>query len=261
MWRKINFNSSSSLYEIADKYVHFQVEGKIVQIPYCIVRFEYDKTPKPMARTTRYKNYAGKGTVDQIRKALIESASREKFNLKKATSNEITKFMITQGIGIDCSGFVFNILDQFLKANKKISLTNILLRYPGFKGRLERLLLQKNRVRRINAATLTNNLNTIKIEKVSGIKPGDILRLTHSDYYRGKHVALVVKVRKGYITYANSSEETEVKGPHFAKIKILNPHKGLDEQKWLEITQKGVNYQKYAFDPKRGDSVRRLYIL
>lgn len=246
------------LYDIANEYVHFELQGKIIKIPYCIVKFEDDDTRTPMARTSKDRNYAGKGTVDQIRSALVNTAFKEKFNLEKSSPEKITQFMITQGIGIDCSGFVYNVLDAYLKKEKNISLANILLRYPGILGKVERFFFKNNRVRRISAATLTSDLNTKLIKSVTDIRPGDLMRLTPPGYLRGKHIAIIIDVNEEYIIYAHSSEATSTKGPHFCRINIIDAKKGLEYQQWLEVTQEGRNYQHYAFNPKIGDSVRRL---
>ncbi len=246
---------------IANQYINFQVEGKQVKIPYCIVeQLGEKKYSYTMGRTDRYRNYAGKGTPEEIKKALYDSARKKSFDLKKGQSDEISRFMIKEGIGIDCSGFVYNILDSYLRQTKNISLDQLILRYYGVFGLLERLILKKNRVRRSSAATLTNSLNTIKIEKAKDAKPGDMIRLTHVNW-KGKHIVIIVSVNKTSIRYVNASEYTKIQGPHFGKIQIIDPDKGLEYQNWLEILRNGKNYGKEVFDPKRGDSLRRLKYL
>jgi len=58
-----------------------------------------------------------------------------------------------------------------------------------------------------------------------------------------------------------TSQYTKIQGARFGKIKIKDKNKGLEFQEWLEETKKGKNYGKDAFDPHRGDSVRRLKFL
>lgn len=244
-------------YQLASEYIDFEIAGKKILMPYCIVDLPYDRTKHPMGRTDKSHNYAGKGTPKQIEEVLVETAKRKAFDLQKAKPQEITRFMIYHGIGIDCSGFVYNILDTYLKRTKQVSLAKYIYRYPGIVGKLENLLLRKNRVRRSSAETLTNSLNTITIDKVKDIQPGDMIRLTHSDW-PGKHIAIIVDINKGYITYAMASEYMKIRGVHFGKIKILDNNKGLEKQYWLEKTYEGNDYRIDAYDPQRGDSVRRL---
>lgn len=252
------------LYQLANEYVNFEIEGKKVRIPYAIVSYAIKKygvgDDIHAATTGKFENYAGKGTPKQIREVLLSAARKEKFNVSKATSEEIYTFMESHGIGIDCSGFVYNILNGYLRKEKHKSLDTIILRYSGMLGKIERFVLKTNRVRRSNANTLTSNLNTVKIEKVKDMKPGDLIRLTHSDW-KGKHIAIIVNVNKNYVVYAMTSEYTKTKGSRFGKIKIIDPNKGLEVQRWEEVNKNGKNYGKDAFDPKRGDSVRRLKFL
>ncbi len=254
---------SNSLYELANEYINFRIGFKKINVPYAISSYAIKKygigSNIQAATTGKFENYSGKGTPNQIRKALINAAKKENFNLDKATSKDIYKFMESHGIGIDCSGFVYNILNTYLIKKENKSLDNIILRYKGVLGYFERFLLVKNRVRRSSANTLTNDLNTIKINKVKDIELADIIRLTHSDW-KGKHIAIIVDVNKKYITYAMSSEYTKIKGAHFGRIKIIDPDKSLEKQQWEELTKKGKNYGRDEFNPKRGDAVKRLRI-
>ena len=158
---------TNQLLNFANEYIDFYIDGKKVKIPYCIVTQKNDtKSSYTMARTDKYSNYAGKGNTDQIKKTLLNAAKNKHFDLISRKPEEITKFMISEGIGIDCSGFVFNILDKFLRTTHHISLNRLILRYPKILGRIELLMFGMNRVRRSSAAILTNDLNTIKIEKI-----------------------------------------------------------------------------------------------
>src|SRR4030042_7157871 len=154
-----------TLKPIADDYINFLVVGKRIQIPYCIVKTPKE-IPQPfdMARTDEYTNVAAKGTPEQIRKVLNACTRKNNFSLQKHSAQEITDFMVEKGIGIDCSGFVYHVLDRYIKKYRHNSLEKIIVRSPGLVGKIERWLLRKNRVRRISGTTLTSDLNTIKIK-------------------------------------------------------------------------------------------------
>jgi phosphoribosylformylglycinamidine (FGAM) synthase PurS component len=253
----------NSLYQFADEYINLEIEGKIINIPYSISKEGIKRAIGELSSagvTDRFANYGGKGTPKQIKELIFITAQKEHFSLKKATVEEITEFLLHHGIGVDCSGFVYNVLDQYLKKEKHKSLDTLVLRYSGIAGKLERFILQKNRVRRSSAVTLTNELNTIKIKKVKDIKPGDMIRFTHSDW-KGKHIGIIVAINEKLIVYAMSSQYTKTQGARFGKITIKDKNKGLEYQEWHEETKKGENYGKDAFDPSRGDSVRRLKYL
>jgi len=253
----------NSLYQFAHEYIYFEIVGKIITVPYSISKEGEKRAIGELSSagvTDRFANYGGKGTPKQIRELILNAAAKEHFNLQKATAKDIEDFMIQQGIGVDCSGFVYHVLDQYLKKEKKKSLDTLILRYPGVIGKIERFILQTNRVRRTSAATLTNDLNTIRIEKVKDIKPGDMIRVTHSDW-KGKHIIIIVEVNEKHITYAMTSQYTRKQGARFGIINIKDRNKGLEYQMWMEKTKKGRNYGEDAFDPRRGDSVRRLKFL
>jgi hypothetical protein len=252
---------TNNLYDIVNQYVNFEIAGKKFNIPYCMA---FDASEKPLTyhrgRTQRFKNYGGKGSPEQIRKALIKTAQKHNLNLTEASTEEIKKLMVQHGIGIDCSGFVYHVLDRYLRERYHTSLARHILRYPGAIGVLERIVLRPQRVRRCSAATLTSKLNTIEIELVKDMQPGDMIRLTHADW-KGKHIAIIVDVDAHYITYAAASEYTKDPDCHLAKIEIIDSTKGLEAQNWLEQTQDNKKYVHDAYDPTRGDSVRRLKYL
>jgi hypothetical protein len=248
----------SLLPQFVREYTDFSFEGKKVKVPYCIVAQlgdSYDS--QKVTRTSRFKHYAGKGNPEEIKKSTIEAAARDDFNLKNASSREIHQFMLNNGIGIDCSGFVYNVLDRYLWESQRQHLGRYIRLFPGIKGKLEQLLFSYKRIRRCSAKTLTSDLNTIEITRVKDMQPGDMIRFTLPTW-AGKHIAILTQVNAHQIIYAHSGERSKQKGPHTASILILNSQKDLSHQEWLEKHEDGSEYKSYAFHPEKGDSVRRL---
>jgi len=247
---------STNLRQIAEEYINFEVLGKRFSVPYAI---SHNPTPAYAGegRTSAHANYGGKGTPAEIRQTLIRVAKQSKFSLDTSSADQIRDFMVKHGIGVDCSGFVYNVLDEYLRASGQPGLAGRIRRFPGLKGRADSLLFRSRAVRRASASTLTSDLNTTHIEKAAEIKPGDMLRLTHASW-AGNHIAIVVEVTPKLITYAHSSVYTPVTGTHFGQIKIVDKSLGLEKQRWLEQTSDGKNYGQDAFVPARGDAVRRL---
>lgn len=54
--------------------------------------------------------WRGKGTPEQIVEATIKIAEIEKVNLTNASAEAIREFMLLHGLGVDCSGMVYNVL-------------------------------------------------------------------------------------------------------------------------------------------------------
>jgi len=199
------------------------ISGKKVRIPYWRNRLSLGGLRRIQGL------FGGKGTPLQIKRATVEKAEKSSTNLKKLSSDQIRKFMRQKRIGLDCSGFAFQILNflfpEFWRGLKMA---------PG---------KSTNPIRRFNAYALTSKENSTGIDKVKNLKPGDLISFS----WQGKidHVLTVVKVSENVIVYAHSSEKTKITGPHLGKIKIVDPEKGLDKQMWLERDRDGTLISKY----------------
>lgn len=243
------------------EYTEFEVAGKRVQIPYYL------------ARDQRWKiwSFSSKGTPKQIHQELAKKAKAARFDLEKATAEEIHQFMRDTKVGVDCSGFAYHVLDPLVKEKTGKGLGSWIRRYGGLKGTLEKYLLSYGRVRRIGTKELTKRLNSLVIRRIEDIRPGDLIRRVERQRQpsglRPRHIAVVVRVETEdngdlrAITYAHSSRETETYGPHLAKIEVVNPHGWLDQQRWLEKTKGGKDYGKVFFSSKYKSGDRRLRCL
>src|SRR5689334_13622892 len=126
------------LYSLADEYIHLKIAGKTINVPYSISKEGEKRAIGELSSagvTDRFANFGGKGTPRQVRELVVNAAKRENFDLQKASAEQVIQFMIKEGIGVDCSGFVYYILDQYLKKEKHKTLDTIILRYPGILGK------------------------------------------------------------------------------------------------------------------------------
>lgn len=242
------------LHETVNEYLNFTVAGKVVPIPYVLNRSRWN-----------FWRTSGKGLPENIKSELERDAISKKFDLSIMTEFEIYDFMRKRRIGIECSGFVFHVLNAYLKALKEVRLEDVLLRYRGILGLIERRLLKFQRHHRINAKTLTSELNTKLVERVNQIKVGDLIRM--SVKRSADHVLIVTDVmldsfgHVNKIMYAHSSSKTTKKrGPHIGEIIVTDDRLGVGDQNWLEESVNGLSYRQY-FHPEKGDSVRRLTML
>lgn len=215
----------STLVKFLKKFFNFKVFGKNVTIPYWI-----NKLDKEI-----YGPYGGKGTPEEILEATRKAAEAAKINLHKASLEEIHAFMKQNSIGLDCSGFAYQILDFLDHQKGGDGLENSVIGVGGGMG-----------IRKTNADSLTNNTNTLPVEDYLQVKAGDLLRLDG-----GGHVAVIVKSQKKEIVYAHISAKTKIEGIHLGKIEIIDQKRGLEDQIWSE---------KVSFRPNLGDGIRRLKI-
>ena len=114
-------------WEAVDRYLNLEVAGKKICCPYftnhagmCFIKamkmagIEEAERRKIMtvynSNQLPYGWFRGKGTPEQIEEATAGIAEMEEVDLEKATAAGIGEFMRVYGLGVDCSGFVYNVL-------------------------------------------------------------------------------------------------------------------------------------------------------
>lgn len=221
-----------------DNFFYLNIENKIVRIPYWRNKLNLKKVKRVQGP------FGGKGTPEQIKSATLQKAKKLNVDLRKMTAKQIEKFMRQNRIGIDCSGFVFQVLNQ-LK--------------PGFWKKLKKAPgKSSNPARRFNASAFTSDQNSIRVNgKISEIKVGDIIPVGLEN---GKitHVMVVVDTSPEEITYAHSSSKTQLEGPHLGKIIIEYPNEPLDKQRWEEELASGKSILSLAKEPLAKIGIRRI---
>lgn len=224
----------TSLKKFLDSYLNFKIVGKKVTLPYWMNKLEQGI----------YGPLGGKGTPEKLRELVIESAKESGLGLKKMSGEEIHLFMKEKRLGLDCSGFAYQILNFLDLERGGDGLENSVIGVNGQMG-----------ISKTNADTITNADNSFPIEGYQQIKAGDMIRLNG-----GKHIAVITEVNDKEIIYIHISAFTKVKGPHLDRIKIINPELDLGGQEWSEKVSNGANYKDGFFHPNLGDGIRRLKI-
>ena len=175
----------------------------------------------------------GKGTPEQIEEEALLFALREKVDLDSLSAEELKKFLLDHNLGIDCSGFVYHVLDRELAGIKKH------LKHPWIKNPLRKLIAKLRIVENTGVSTFNNDINTIEV-KLSDVKPGDLIIMMNTGLKNDLHHILVVhEVSENLIKYSHSFQfTTDGKYGHGIKqgeIKIIDSKKGLLDQEWNEI--------------------------
>lgn len=230
--------SSKALQELFFQYTHLPLGGKEIACPYWMNKL----------KSGLLGPFGGKGTPSQIVQAVEKAAAETGQDLKRMSEKEILNFMKRKKIGVDCSGFVFWMLNALDEEKGGDGILNDL---PEAKGSF----LPAGRA---NVKLLTSEKYTVPI-KLSQVQVGDLVRMA-----RGKHVLIIFKVVRTTgkvvaLQYAHSSDKTLLSGVHLGEIKILDENQGLEKQQWQETTLKGENYCQYFFS-QEGDGLRRLKI-
>jgi hypothetical protein len=218
-----------------DRYFNLNIGGKKVITPY----YRNSKM-----NTATLKVMAGKGSPDEIELETTIWAKVKGFDLNAATAEDIRKFMLKMKLGIECSGFVANVIDRYLhKTHKKGLIRFLKFTDQRLIAKLRRLLRP---IENINANTLTSDLNCERITNLNDIKPGDFIRCK-AKQSNSHHIGLITDVEKeeGVIKrfgYVNSNAEYEAEnGVRYGEVFITDPEGELKDQKWTDELN-GRNY-------------------
>ncbi|MFA6426909.1 MAG: hypothetical protein WCW16_00475 [Candidatus Magasanikbacteria bacterium] len=194
----------------------------------------------------------GKGNPQEIKEELKILSLREKIDLREFTPEQITKFMVDNHIGVDCSGLAYYILDAELKAHGKGSLKKN-LKFPFTKNPLRKLLTKLRPVENCGVSTLAHDTNGVSVD-IEDVQPGDMIVLLNGgprkDY---NHVMTVQRTGNNEqgtasVDYIHSfkypSDGQYNHGVREESIEITHPNSSLLEQRWNE--EKMREYAKSA---------------
>lgn len=219
--------------DLVNQYLYLKFNGKTVRTPY----FNNKRTRVRGA----LRVLVGKGSIIEIKEELKILSLREKVDLRNFSEEEITKFIINNNIGIDCSGLAYYILDTELKARGKKPLKKY-LKFPHVTNPLRKLLIKLRPAENCDVKTLADNRNSIEIN-LKDIQPGDIIILLNAglrhDY---NHVMIITKIEHPTINYVHSFQYSEDgkynHGVREEQIEIIDPNLPILKQHWKEEKMK-----------------------
>lgn len=217
--------------------------------------------------------YKGKGTPAQLQ-AWVNRFSQA--NPGQRTPQQWRQTLIDHGVGIECSGFAYYILDSFLaakglgrlwqylfiskgslleaydegRAPKGVTRQQIetgpdLITLKDFSKRWRKDPRRNTNVRRLVSAAATN-----PVRSVGAARPGDMLEMSGP---AGDHIGLIIQNNGQQMMYVDSVGY-ELKGVTHYPIKVINPASHIEDQDW---GADGAWYhQRYHFH-----GLRRLKVL
>jgi len=244
---------TESAQKIIENYKNLKIGNKTIPCPYFI-----NKGQKVRGAL---RVLIGKGSPKDIEEEVALMALKSKVNLKKMNEKEIAEFLVEKKIGLDCSGFVYHVMDAELAAKgKKLSKT---ITFPK-KGLLRKILTKLRPAENTSVAVLFDDKNTKEI-KTKDIEAGDlILMLETGKNHDLNHVLLITKKEdkknKTLLHYAHSLKwKNELPGEHGVRegvIELVDTKKPLTKQVWIEKGKKGKENETF----ERALSAKRLKI-
>ena len=175
----------------------------------------------------------------------------------------IRQFLVDNNLGVDCSGFVTNVLQKHLLEARGLNLVKKLF-IISKKNFLRWLISRLRPVEQIGVNVYANDKNTDTINKLGEIQPADLIVMLKTGPNKNHdHILLVTEVRKNQIKYASarawSSDGKYGHGVFEGEINITNPENGLLEQTWEEKDKTNANNETYL-EAKQAEvlEIRRL---
>lgn len=185
----------------------------------------------------------GKFNPYKLARDTKQIALEQRVNLENLSAKEIRQFMIKNQLGVDCSGFAYQMLNFLLN---KLKLGNMIKN--GFP-----------KPSSTNVRILASNKFTVPIKKVSDTMAGDLVTFNRGAA-KLAHVLLILDHSGQEITYAHSTGAAKDSGVQMGKIKITNPQQSLKYQQWNDDLKNGKTLADY-FDETQGDGIKRLKAL
>jgi hypothetical protein len=220
--------------------------------------------------------YAGKATPQELRDQLVKQMEEWPVDVHEHDAEAWRGRFRELGLGVDCSGFVYYVMSQWLKL-REIELADLLVlersevlayleRHPklkpewgpdeipevvplGYACRRWRV----NPARIINVLRLTDQRVVTPIHRAGEAQPGDFVHMSHDS---SDHIGVVLDTAPNTITYADSAHEPPTfGGVKIRHIQVTAPDKGLEYQVW---EQKRIFHPD---EPGSRDGIWRLRVL
>ncbi len=231
---------SSAISDLINDFENLNVEGRVV-------RAQFWMNGDELTQNRSYQK-GGKLSPQELEGSISESAKKLGFNVKDATTPEINKFMIDNGIGIDCSGLSYQCLREAYGV-------------LGGSGYEDKVKNDKGEggITKINTGRFASDEMSRVVESIEDIKPGDFI-------IASRHIILVMDKKDNILNCVHVTNEVRDPGVHEFDIKILDSSGSIFDQDWSEHSTSGDKYieiLKKQIDANKSinSGIRRLRLI
>ena len=167
---------------------------------------------------------------------------------KEINPDEIRKFLVDHNLGIECSGFVTQILRAHYKETANIDIVRKF--YITSPRNFARWLVSLLRpIENISVRRYADDRNTQKI-KWAEVQAGDVIvMLETGPQNKRNHILLITEKTEDIIKYAHArawvSEGKYGHGVSKGEIKVTNKSGSLLDQQWLEMDKTGEQNETF----------------
>jgi hypothetical protein len=196
--------------------------------------------------------YRGKATAGQLERTARQHLGTEGRIVSDV--DEARTFMTQHGLGVDCSGFTYHVLDQWLQQRRMRLAQFLLIDEREIKSRNERRpqlgakweqrpipqsmpliaackVWQGDPAQLVNVRRLLDPSVVMAVVAAGDIKPGDMIGMSNNR--SEDHIGLVLEVGDESITYADSAYESGP-GVQVREIMIYEWDQDLSQQEWSQ---------------------------
>jgi len=234
--------TETAIESLIDHYKKIIINGRTVACPFWM---NYDYVYKD---TPYYKYFpkGGKRSPDEIRDLIVDKLNSTGFDIVHASEEQIGLFFLENGVGVDCSGLVYQCL-------KKAYIT---LGGSDFKKSIFGVYGEPKVVSRIGVKDLILPVNSFPVSDVTLVRPADFINFGHT------HCIAIINRIDDKISCVHASNEILDSGIHEFSITITNPSESIFHQHWEEYSMDGVPYNEgLLMRVKVDDGVKRLRII
>jgi hypothetical protein len=247
---------SKKAMDVIHNYLHLPISDKKVSCPYF--------NNRRIEARGGLRVFSGKGSVADIVEEVSIIEKKQKVNLKKLDKEGIKKFLVKNNIGIDCSGFVYHVLDTESQARHKGALVKN-ISFPFVKSLSRKILVKFRPVQNCGVVNFAHEKNSTLI-KLKDAKPGDMIIILKSGNKKDRdHILIIdqVNYKTGECHTGKKDIEKKIESLHYAhsfawstdgkyghgvkrgKIEILDIDKDILEQKWIENNETGEGNETF----------------
>lgn len=165
------------------------------------------------------------------------------------TVDNLRHFLIDHHLGIDCSGFVTQVLLAHYQETKQLNFTRKMFIIPPGKI-MRRLIAWFRPVENISVTTYANERNSVPVRTLQEIKPGDlVIMLKTGPRHDRDHILLITEVQGKILHYVHARawgrEGKYGHGVSRGIITMSEPGGTLLEQTWGELGFVGEHNETY----------------
>ncbi|MDQ2933052.1 MAG: NlpC/P60 family protein [bacterium] len=247
---------SAPALSVIDQYLHLKVGSAVCTVPYF-----NNKIIKSRGALTAL---AGKGSPKEIYEEAETLTMKAHISTHALADESLKKLLVDNNIGIDCSGFVYYVLNTESKELGKGTVDKH-IHFNNAHGFIRKFLAAVRPVQNTDVSTLSSEKNSKSITP-SEIHPGDMITMTDNAGDRD-HILVVHQVEyqnfipyKIHYSHSVAYPEDGIYGTGIKQgvIEITDASKPIIEATWIENGKHNLDNQLYLRARKSKTELRRL---